>query len=90
MAEMVMVMVVRGGGWRNDAGVWLCLIYFRMLSATPGLFLQMLGAPTAVTAKMFSDKPDVPWGGGWWWWRAELHTCSEDILSPVCVSSLSM
>lgn len=63
---MTVVMVVRGGGWRNDAGIWGCLIYCRMSRGTPGLFLQMLGAPTAVTPKMFPDTPDAPQG-------AELH-----------------
>lgn len=40
----------------------------------------MLGAPTAVATKMFPDTPYVPPG-------AELHTYTEDILTPVCDSS---
>lgn len=59
---MIVVMVVKGGGWHNDAGTWGYLICHRMLSCTPGFFLQMLGAPTTVTTKMFPDTPAVPRG----------------------------
>lgn len=42
MVEVIIMMVMRGGEWCRDAGTWGCLIYCRVLSGTPGLFLQML------------------------------------------------